>query len=291
MKQTITVRALVKKDQKTLLVRRSVQVAKGQGLFELPGGKLDFGESPESALAREVREELGCDLQVAQLYSVCSIVDPAAPDEHHIVIVFMASIRSVERSIQLSSEHDKYEWIKLSDMQQKSITHITSKVLKLQNESFIKESEVLGSPEYVDNISTDHAQEVIIVYADGGSRGNPGPSAAGFVVMDKDENLLFEGGDYIGITTNNQAEYHAMKLGLEKALELGAKRVYLRMDSLLVINQMSGLYQIRNRDLWPVYQVIKDLTRRFDKVTFTHIRREFNREADALVNRILDEHA
>jgi ribonuclease HI len=130
----------------------------------------------------------------------------------------------------------------------------------------------------------------VVVYTDGGSRGNPGPSASGFVIYAADGELLFEGGKYLGVTTNNQAEYQAVKLGLEKALELHAQVVSFRLDSQLVANQLTGIYQIKNRDLWPIHSSIKELITQFKKVTFTHVRREFNREADAMVNKILDQH-
>src|SRR5690606_9882767 len=87
------------------------------------------------------------------------------------------------------------------------------------------------------------------MYADGGSRGNPGPSAGGFVVLDMDDQLLLESGKYLGITTNNQAEYHSLKGGLEAAVKIGARKVHVYMDSLLVINQMKGIYKVKNRDL------------------------------------------
>lgn len=127
------------------------------------------------------------------------------------------------------------------------------------------------------------------MYADGGSRGNPGPSAGGFVVLDMEDQLLLESGKYLGITTNNQAEYHSLKGGLEAAAKIGAKKVHVYMDSLLVINQMKGIYKVKNRDLWPIHQAIKDsLVPKFKEVTFTHVPREYNKLADGMVNKTLD---
>ncbi len=128
------------------------------------------------------------------------------------------------------------------------------------------------------------------VFADGGSRGNPGPSASGFVVMDMEDNILIDQGVYLGVTTNNQAEYTALKLGLEECRKLGAKKVQVYMDSLLVVNQMQGIFKIRNRDLWPLHQAISDLAKSFKHVSFSHVPREFNKLADAAVNRALDQH-
>ena len=133
-----------------------------------------------------------------------------------------------------------------------------------------------------------HAARVV-VYADGGSRGNPGPSASGYVIYGDRQDMLAYRGVYLGITTNNQAEYTALKLALEEAKTLGAQHVNVYMDSLLVINQMRGLYKVKNRDLWPIHDAVTQLTRQFNKVSFTQIPREANKLADAAVNRVLDE--
>ncbi len=127
------------------------------------------------------------------------------------------------------------------------------------------------------------------LYADGGSRGNPGPSSSGFVIMDLNDNILYDEGIYLGITTNNQAEYTALKLGLEKCLEIGAKEVSVFMDSLLVVNQMKGIFKVRNREIWPIHDNISNLVKKFKKVEFQHVPREFNKLADAAVNRALDQ--
>ncbi len=126
------------------------------------------------------------------------------------------------------------------------------------------------------------------IYTDGGSRGNPGPSAAGYIITDLQGETIDKGGGYLGITTNNQAEYQAVKMALEKAVKMKYKKVHILMDSLLVANQMNGIYKIRNRDLWPIHQAITELINGFEKVSFTHIPRELNRLADEQVNIILD---
>jgi ribonuclease HI/pterin-4a-carbinolamine dehydratase len=131
--------------------------------------------------------------------------------------------------------------------------------------------------------------EQVKMYADGGSRGNPGPSASGFVVLTMDDEVLSDQGVYLGITTNNQAEYTALKLGLEEAQKLGAREVDVYMDSLLVINQMKGIFKVRNRDLWPIHDAINKLVAQFKHVKFQHVPRELNKLADAAVNRALDE--
>lgn len=131
--------------------------------------------------------------------------------------------------------------------------------------------------------------EEVKIFADGGSRGNPGPSASGFVVLDMEDTVLVDKGVYLGVTTNNQAEYTALKIALEEALKMGVRTAHVYLDSLLVVNQMKGIFKVKNRDLWPIHDAIKQLVPKFEKVSFDHVPREFNKLADAAVNRALDE--
>ncbi len=138
---------------------------------------------------------------------------------------------------------------------------------------------------------TDFPKKVII-NGDGGSRGNPGPSASGFVIQDETgETVLETGGKFLGITTNNQAEYRSVLFALERAKELGVEEIEFRLDSLLVVNQMSGIYKVKNKDLFVVYEEIKKLISGFKSVKFKHVLREYNKLADAEANRIMDENS
>lgn len=141
-------------------------------------------------------------------------------------------------------------------------------------------------PVEVPTQTTKH--EKVKLYADGGSRGNPGQSASGYVLLDEQDVVLKKSGVYLGITTNNQAEYQALKFGLEEAQKMGAQEVDVYMDSLLVVNQMRGIFKVKNRDLWPVHESVKELVGHFHKVNFTHVPRELNRLADQEVNETLD---
>ena len=130
------------------------------------------------------------------------------------------------------------------------------------------------------------------IYTDGGSRGNPGPSASGAVVKlveeGKEVKDLARIGKYLGHTTNNQAEYTAIVIGLEKAKKLGAEIVEVRMDSELAVKQLNGVYRVRDQGLAERFLEVFNLRSAFRKITFQHIRREFNKEADAIVNEVLD---
>lgn len=126
------------------------------------------------------------------------------------------------------------------------------------------------------------------MYADGGSRGNPGPSASGFVVLTMDDEVVARKGIYLGITTNNQAEYQALRSGLQEAQRMGIRKVHVYMDSMLVVNQMLGIFKVKNRDLWPIHDSIKQVAATFEHVSYTHVPRELNKLADREVNRALD---
>jgi ribonuclease HI len=129
------------------------------------------------------------------------------------------------------------------------------------------------------------------VYTDGGSRGNPGDSACAFVICKMDDTVVEKSGVYLGVATNNQAEYLGFKHGLERARDLGIDKINLFSDSQLVVNQMKGLYKVKNQELAPLHQDVKEIASSFEKVTFTYVPRELNKKADGEVNRILDEQA
>lgn len=131
--------------------------------------------------------------------------------------------------------------------------------------------------------------EAAKLYTDGGSRNNPGDSACAFVICDLDDNVVEKSGYYMGIATNNQAEYLGMIKGLERCRDLGIDKVNLHSDSQLVVNQMNGFYKVKNQELAPLHQQLKELADSFEKVTFHYIPRALNAEADREVNRILDD--
>ncbi len=131
----------------------------------------------------------------------------------------------------------------------------------------------------------------LISYSDGGSRGNPGPSAYGYVIKTPDGETIAGHGEYVGVTTNNQAEYKGILAAIRKARELGAETLEMRMDSELAVKQLTGEYRVKDAGLATLYVLIHNEKIAFKKVSFTHVRRELNAEADALVNKALDRHA
>jgi ribonuclease HI len=126
------------------------------------------------------------------------------------------------------------------------------------------------------------------MFADGGSRGNPGPAASGAVLFDEGGMVLREVGTYLGVATNNVAEWTGLVTGLEAALELGVDDLSVRLDSELVVKQISGAYRVKHEGLIPLHAKAKMLLRKFARVDVQHVRRKENAAADALVNQVLD---
>lgn len=126
------------------------------------------------------------------------------------------------------------------------------------------------------------------LFTDGGSRGNPGKSAIAYVICDENDNIIEKAGDYIGVATNNQAEYQAVLAGINRLKELDVKTVEVYMDSELVVKQINGQYKVKNNDLLPWHSKIIALIEQFKDIKFIHVPRAVNHEADAEVNRILD---
>jgi len=127
-----------------------------------------------------------------------------------------------------------------------------------------------------------------IIFTDGAAEPNPGPAAIGAIIKDGKGRLITSISRYIGIATNNQAEYRAIIAALEKAIKLGATHVEVNSDSELAVRQINGRYRVKNAALKPLYQQVKQLQSLLEGFTITHIPREQNTEADKLTNAALD---
>lgn len=129
----------------------------------------------------------------------------------------------------------------------------------------------------------------LTIRTDGGSRGNPGPAGIGVVIENAETQEVIEThAKFLGKTTNNQAEYKAVILGLERAVILGAKEVEVVADSELLIKQARGEYRVKNPDLQIRFGELKAFERQLPRVSYRHVRREFNKAADALANEAMD---
>ncbi len=130
------------------------------------------------------------------------------------------------------------------------------------------------------------------IHIDGGARGNPGPAAAGVVIVDADNDQpLLEAGYFLGKTTNNVAEYNGLLRALDAAADLGAGRIDIHSDSELMVRQIHGEYRVKSPDLKPLFQQAVQRLAGFDNWTLTHVRREKNKRADQLANIAMDAQA
>jgi phosphoribosylglycinamide formyltransferase-1 len=128
----------------------------------------------------------------------------------------------------------------------------------------------------------------VIVHTDGGSRGNPGPAAAGFTLDDADGRRLLAKAFFLGETTNNVAEYTALIKALEAAHKLGAEHVTVYTDSELMVRQLSGVYKVKSEAIRPLFEQVNDLRSQFSSCLVRHVLREKNKDADEIVNRAMD---
>jgi ribonuclease HI len=131
----------------------------------------------------------------------------------------------------------------------------------------------------------------VVVYVDGGSRGNPGPAGIGVVITDPDSVELARANDYIGVATNNTAEYRSLMLGLECARGLGAREVEIVNDSQLVERQVRGEYRVKKPELRVLHEQVLESLKNFERWSIRSVPREQNELADALVNEAIDARA
>ena len=125
---------------------------------------------------------------------------------------------------------------------------------------------------------------------DGGSRGNPGPAGYG-VRIEREDGSVVELKEALALATNNVAEYSGLLAALRWAASNGIATLHIRSDSELLVKQMKGQYRVKNPGLQPLYEEACGLVRRLGRVTFEHVRREFNKDADRLANEAMDEAA
>ena len=127
----------------------------------------------------------------------------------------------------------------------------------------------------------------LIVYCDGGSRGNPGPSALGVVIKTSKGEIIEEIGEYLGVQTNNFAAYSAVVRALERLNEMKVLEADFFLDSELIVRQLNGIYKVKNANIKPLNSRVVELCSGMD-TTFTHVYRQDNKQADAVVNDVLD---
>ncbi len=282
MKQRIRVVGIVRKDDKLLLLKRSRGRAEELPSWELPTGKIQFGEQPEEAVSRLFFEHLGAQVKEIRLLDAVTFVGlPGASQLGNLYIIFEVELDG-EVNVQASERYSAYNFVTPEEMTGLKVDEATLSVFEIEKGRKAIPAPISGPKNETEVLSA------ATIYFDGASRGNPGPAGIGYVIIGENGEVLKRGGEFIGFATSRVAEYYALKEACEQGVELGLKRVRFIGDNLMVINQMNGIYQVKNQDLMQVHEDILGLISKFDKVAFEHVKRDKNSEADAEANKVID---
>ncbi len=276
MKQRIRVAGIVQNEREVLIMKRVQGRVDGVPTWELPTGKIKFGEQPEEAIDRMLEEYLGIELtEKTELKDVITFLAPRGSSQlSNLYIIYNVKLPK-EKKITPRERYTAYKFIKPEELGNYCLDEASLVALEIEGR---------------DNGKT-HYKEVAhsaTVYVDGCSRGNPGPSGIGYYIVGENGATLACGGEFIGFATSRVAEYYSLKEGCEQAIALGLRSVRFVSDNLMMVNQMKGIYKVKNRDLLPIYDDIQELLKNFDACAFTHVKREQNTKADAQANLAVD---
>lgn len=280
MKQRIRVVGIIKTEEGVLVFKRSKGRSEAPVFWELPTGKIKFGEQPEEAMVRSLNEYTGLTASTMKLKDVITFLAPeGATRLSNLYIVYELGIKNDDKPI----PKDRYTAFKF-------VKEFASSSVRLDEASMsvieIEEGKTISGRA----MSRDTVNSVII-NVDGASRGNPGPSGIGYCIYNSDGHIIKQGGEFIGFATSRMAEYYAMRKGIELAIEMGYKKARFVSDSLMVVNQLNGIFTVKNHDILPIYEDILSKLGEFEAVSFTHTNREKNviadHEANLAINKTL----
>lgn len=277
MKQRIRTVGIIRKNDEILLLKRIQNRVDEDTLWELPTGKIQFGEQPEEAMSRTIFEYLGVHAVEVKLRDVVTFIAPEGASQlRNLYIIYDIKLGEKEK-ISPAGRYSSYKTLKPSEFASLRIDSASASVLTLEENS---------------NATIDYRDvaNAATVFVDGASKGNPGPSAIGYYIIDENGKVLSQGGEFIGFASSRVAEYSSLKLGVEQAISLGLKSVRFVSDNLMMVNQMNGIYQIKNKDLIPYYKEIQNLLPQFDAYAFVHVHREQNSHADFEANKAIKKH-
>ena len=252
-------------------------------MWEVPTGKIKFGEQPEEALSRTALEYLGAEVKEVKLRDVVTFLAfEGASQMANLYIVYELGVKPGTK-IRPNERYSAFKFLKKDEFSKVRVDEATSAVLELESEK--SDNFAAGAGNYRETVNG------ATVYVDGSSRGNPGPAGVGYRIVGENGEELARGGEFVGFATSRVAEYYALRTGVEKAVEMGLKRVKFIGDNLMMMNQMNGIYKIKSRDLLPIYADIRKMVaENFEAVSFVHVKRELNGEADREANLAIDRH-
>ena len=276
MKQRIRVVGLIKNEEGVLVFKRNRGRSESPVFWELPTGKIKYGEQPEEAMARSLTEYTGLNATSVKLKDVITFLAPEGSSQiSNLYIIYELKIDQTAKP----TPRDRYTAFKhIKDFVNSNtrLHETTISVLEIEEEKVTS-----------DRISARSTANGITINVDGASRGNPGPSGIGYCIHDGNH-LVEKKGEFIGFATARLAEYYAMRRGIERAIELGYKNARFISDSLMVVNQLSGIFHVKNQDITPIYNDIQEKLNQFDAVSFTHVPRSENMIADSEANVAID---
>ena len=277
MKQRIRVVGIIRNEDGILVFKRNRGRSESPVFWELPTGKIKFGEQPEEAMVRSLNEDTGLNVSSIILKDVITFLAPEGSSQlSNLYIVYEIGINGDIKPTP-KERYTSYKFIK--DFANSNI-HL--------NETSLSVIEIEGEKTVSNHLSMRDTANSVTVKVDGASRGNPGPAGIGYVIHDGTGKIIEQGGEFIGFATSRMAEYYAMRNGIERAIELGYKTVKFVSDSLMVVNQLSGIFYIKNQDIMPIYQNINEKIAFFDAVSFKHVSRSENVIADKEANNAID---
>lgn len=286
MKQRIRVVGIVRKGDDILLLKKNPGRVENIPLWELPTGKIEFAEQPDEAISRVIYDTIGISVTDIKLKDVITFVALSGSSRlYNLYIVYEINLN--DEKIKLSNRFTQYKYLKYDATASMNVEEASMSVLNIeygtmvpgQNQTFSSSNEMVRETA---NGTT--------LYTDGASKGNPGPAGIGYVILDERGHEIKAGGEFIGFATSRVAEYYGLKTGLEQAIKLGIKSLRVVSDNLMMINQMNGIYKVKNADLMPMYEDVHELLKKFNAVSFVHVKREFNERADEQANLAIERH-
>ena len=277
MKQRIRVVGLIKNEDGVLVFKRNRGRSESPVFWELPTGKIKFGEQPEEAMARSLSEYTGLTATSLRLKDVITFLAPEGSSQlSNLYIVYELGIDNGVKP-NPRDRYTAYKFIKDFNNSNVKLNETTMSVIE------IEEGKVASN-----RVSSRDTANSVTINVDGASRGNPGPSGIGYCIHDEAGKIIEKGGEFIGFATSRLAEYHAMRKGIERAIELGYKTARFISDSLMVVNQLNGIFSVKNQDIISIYNDIESKLDYFDAVSFTHVPRSQNAIADSEANAAID---
>lgn len=288
MKQRIRVVGLIRNQDGVLIFKRSHGRSEAPVVWELPTGKIKFGEQPEEAMARSLTDFTGLTASSLKLRDVVTFLASGGSGQlSNLYIIYELTIADQQKPTP-RDRYTAYKYIHDFASANLRLDETSQAVLEIEEARTNPIAKSTPVTSVNANISPRETANSATINVDGASRGNPGPSGIGYCIRDEAGKIIEQGGEFIGFATSRLAEYLAMRKGLERAEALGLKSVRFVSDSLMVVNQLNGIFQIKNRDIIPIYQDIQSKLPQFDAVAFVHVPRTDNTCADAAANQAID---